>query len=63
LLAAALVQLSQLTFKFDTDRLQLYHYGMLALIASGALAGLAGAVLAWRTARSPLGSLRGVLSA
>jgi hypothetical protein len=39
-----------------------YHVVVLGLVATGVVAAAAGAALAWRHARSPLGSLRGVLS-
>ncbi|HUJ58120.1 MAG TPA: hypothetical protein VLX92_06500 [Kofleriaceae bacterium] len=61
-LGVALAQLAQLSFKFPALHPGGFRFGTLGLAASGALAAAVAAVVAWRGARSLLGSLRGVLA-
>jgi hypothetical protein len=58
-LAAVGFELWGLRFRFDHP--DAYRAGMLALIGSGALAAAAGAALAWRSARSNLGTTAALL--
>src|SRR5262249_52242517 len=58
--AIVLAELSQLLFKFDhPDLMRAY---LLGSVASGMIASLAGAALAWRSASSRLGTLRSLVS-
>jgi hypothetical protein len=56
-LAIAFEELLHLHFTFGPA---LMHAAMLVMIAAGALSAVVGAVLAWRSAASPLGTLRGI---
>ena len=56
-LAIALAEISQLRFRIGDD---LFYAAALAAIGIGAASAAAGAVLAWRSARSRLGTLRGI---
>jgi hypothetical protein len=56
-LAIALAEISQLRFRIGDD---LFYVAALAAIGIGAASAAAGAVLAWRSARSRLGTLRGI---
>ena len=58
-LGIALAELMPLRFRIGDE---LFHVGTLATVATGALAAAAGAVIAWRTARSRLGTLRGIIA-
>jgi hypothetical protein len=62
LLGSALVQITGLTFRFDTPDLALFMRGTLALVGSGVVTGAIAAALAWRTARTTFGSFRGALA-
>jgi hypothetical protein len=56
-LAIAFDELMRLRFAFGGG---LMHAAMLVMIAAGTLSAVVGAVLAWRSAASPLGTLRGI---
>jgi hypothetical protein len=56
-LAIAFDELMRLRFTFGGG---LMHAAMLVMVAAGALSAVVGAVLAWRSAASPLGTLRGI---
>jgi len=56
-LGVAVVQLTHLRFRVGDE---LFHLEVLATVATGAIAAAAGAVLAWRSARSRLGTLRAI---
>jgi hypothetical protein len=56
-LAIALAQIAQLSFRAGDE---LFHVAALAAIGVGAASAAAGAVLAWKSARSRLGTLRGI---
>jgi len=58
-LTAVIVELWDLRFRFPHP--DAYRAGILILVASGAVAAAAGAVLAWRSARSTLGTVRALL--
>ncbi|HTR51979.1 MAG TPA: permease prefix domain 1-containing protein [Kofleriaceae bacterium] len=59
-LAASLFEILQLRFRMHDAGV--FVIAIPALVGSGALAAAIGALLAWRSARSSLGTLRGILS-
>jgi hypothetical protein len=61
-LALYVVQIASAPLYMDTHVNVMLRAAIVAVIGSGAVAGAIGAVLSWRTARSSLGSLRGVLA-
>jgi hypothetical protein len=58
-LGLALAQLMTLRFRVAGE---LFHVGTLAAVGTGVVGAAVGAVLAWRSARSRLGTLRGIAS-
>lgn len=59
-IAIAVVQLAPLPIGFPAASPELFRIGLLALVASGAVAAALAAALAFRTARSTLGTLRAI---